>query len=142
MTYPFITAFVGAALIILQQILMLSTGLHRGKTKIGVGFGDDRDLERKIRRHGNLAENAAIYIVVLGLVEMLVGSTTAVLALGGLFIAARLFHALAFMSLAGSHDPNAGPGVFFFFRAFGAFGTLMSGFGIGLYLVYLLTTAA
>ena len=73
MEFPYVAASVGAVLIILQQILMMIAGTHRGKVNIGVGFGDDKDLERKIRRHGNLAENAAIFLVVLSFAEILSG---------------------------------------------------------------------
>ena len=84
MEIPYTAAAVGAVLLILQLVLMMSTGIHRGKTLIGVGVGDDKDLERKMRRHGNLAENAAIFVVVLALTEGIVGGGAVVVAFGAL----------------------------------------------------------
>ncbi|MEL7537801.1 MAG: MAPEG family protein [Pseudomonadota bacterium] len=138
MTFPLVAAYTAAALIILQTVLMLTVGLHRFQTGVGVGFGDDADLERKIRRHGNLAENSALFLAVLVVTE-LVGTPTAVVAgFGAAFIVARLSHALAFTSLAGSHG-HEGSKVFFLLRGVGGFGTLAVGFGLGVLLLWQLS---
>lgn len=140
MNLPVYTAALGAFLIVLQVALMLSVGLHRSKGQF-IGIGDDRDLERKVRRHGNLAENSGLFLVVIALFEMLVGQTTFVLALCAVFAAARLLHALGFSSLAGSHgeDLTGARKAFAGMRAMGAFGTLGvalgSAFGIASALV-------
>ena len=138
MEFPYTAATIGAILIILQQVLMMIAGTHRGKVSIGVGFGDDKDLERKIRRHGNLAENAAIFVVVLSLAESLVGSETAIIAFGVIFLIARISHAIAFSSLAGSHGVEGASKVFVRCRMLGALGNGLSGIGLGLYLIFLL----
>jgi len=52
-------------------------------------MGDDRDLERKVRRHGNLAENAAIFVVVLALAEMIGTGSAMLWALGLIFLVGR-----------------------------------------------------
>lgn len=140
MEFPFTTAFVAAVLIIMQVVFMMVTGIHRGKASIGVGFGDDKDLERKIRRHGNLAENAAIFLVVLGLVEGLSGGGLAASIFGFVFLAARISHGIAFSSLAGSHGQENGGRVFVMCRLAGAMGTALSGIGMGLYLLWMLLT--
>lgn len=125
MNLPIYTAALGAFIIVLQVALMLSVGLHRGKGQF-IGNGDDKDLERKVRRHGNLAENSGLFLVVIALFEMLVGQTTYVLVLCIAFAIARLFHAVGFSSLAGSHgeDLTGGRKAFAGMRALGAFGTL------------------
>lgn len=138
MEFPYTAATVGAILIVLQQILMMITGTHRGQVKIGVGFGDDKDLERKIRRHGNLAENAAIFIVVLSLTEGLVGTGAAVMTFGAIFVVARICHALAFSSIAGSHGQDGASKAFARLRVAGALGNGLSGIGLGLYLIVML----
>ncbi|KWV91637.1 MAPEG family protein [Erythrobacter sp. YT30] len=122
---PIYTAALGAFLIVLQVVLMLTVGLHRSKGQF-IGVGDDRDLERKVRRHGNLAENSGLFLVVIALFEMLSGQTAYVLSLCLVFAGARIFHALAFSSLAGSHgeDLTGGRKAFAGMRALGAFGTL------------------
>lgn len=141
MTTPIIAASLGAALIVLQMLLMMSTGLHRAKTSIGVGTGDDQHLERKMRRHGNLAENAALFTLVLALAELSGGAKTVLMAFAGAFLTARLLHIIGFMSLSGSHAPGEN-WVFAGARAVGALGTAFSGIGLGGYLTYILVMAA
>jgi len=138
MEIPYTAATVGAILIILQQVLMMITGTYRGKVSIGVGVGDDKELERKVRRHGNLAENAAIFVVVLALAEGLVGSGVAIMVFGAIFLIARISHAIAFSSLAGSHGQEGASKLFVRCRMLGALGNGLSGIGLGLYLIYLL----
>ena len=138
MEFPIVAAFVGAILIVAQQIFMMIAGTYRGKVSIGVGVGDDKELERKVRRHGNLAENAAIFLVVLGYAEMLSGGGTMTTVLGIVFLAARLSHAVAFSSLSGSHGQENGARIFVLCRIFGALGTGLSGIILGLYLLFLL----
>lgn len=125
MNLPIYTAALGAFLVVLQVALMLSVGLHRGKGQF-IGVGEDRDLERKVRRHGNLAENSGLFLAVIALFELLVGQTTYVLILCIAFAAARVLHALGFSSLAGSHgeDLTGARKAFAGMRAMGAFGTL------------------
>lgn len=138
MEFPMVAAFVGAILVITQQIFMMIAGTHRGSVSIGVGVGDDKQLERKVRRHGNLAENAAIFLVVLGFAEMLSGGTLVTTALGTIFLIARISHAVAFSSLSGSHGQKNGAKVFVLCRMLGALGTGLSGILLGLYLLFLL----
>ncbi len=122
---PLYSAGLGAFLIVLQVALMLTVGLHRSKGQF-IGNGDDRDLERKVRRHGNLAENAGLFLVVIALFEMIVGQTTYVAAVCIIFAVARILHAAGFSSLAGSHgeDLTGARKAFAGMRAMGAFGTL------------------
>lgn len=140
MTYPIITAGLAGVLLILQQLLMLSAGMLRGRTGIGVGYADNKELERRVRRHANLAENAAIFIAGLALLEALTGPTTAVLVLAGVFLAARIFHVIGFSNLKGSHGKVAGPDaagtrLVVPFRVAGATFTALSGLALGVLLV-------
>lgn len=130
MNLPIYTAALGAFLIVLQVVLMLAVGTRRLKGPI-IGTGDDRDMERRVRRHGNLAENAGLFLAVLAIYELLVGQTAYLFGLCVLFAVARLSHAAAFSSLAGSHgeDLTGGRKIFQLFRAVGAFGTLLTALG-------------
>lgn len=130
MNLPVYTALLGAFLILLQVGLMLSVGLHRTKGQF-IGIGEDRELERKVRRHGNLAENSGLFLVVIALLELLTGQTAWVFGLCILFALARTFHAIGFSSLAGSHgdDLTGGRKAFAGMRAMGAFGTLLTALG-------------
>jgi uncharacterized membrane protein YecN with MAPEG domain len=138
MEFPVTAAFVGAVLIILQMVFMMIAGTHRGKVSIGVGFGDDNELERKIRRHGNLAENAAIFLVVLGFAEVLSGGGMIATIIRLTFLVARIAHGIAFSSLSGSHGQENGAKIFVVCRLLGALGTALSGIALGLYLLFLL----
>lgn len=134
MTVPIISALVAAALIVLQQALMITVGLHRAKAGIGVGVGEDAHLERKVRRHGNLAENSALFIVTLALAELCGAPRVAVMGFGIVFVFARFSHALGFSALSGSHIGGKGSKAFPVLRAMGAFGTFFTGIGLGLFL--------
>lgn len=116
MTIPVIAALTAAILAVLQVALMMPVGLMRGATSISLGDGGDEELLRRIRRHGNLIENAPMFLILLTLLELTGGAAAAVMGLAGLFVAARLSHALA---LSGPDKPLA-------FRLFGAMGTILS----------------
>lgn len=141
MSAPIVSAIVAAVLIILQQVLMITVGLHRAKAGIGVGVGSDVNLERKVRRHGNLAENSALFIATLALAELCGVSNAIVAGFGIIFVVARLSHALGFASLAGSHVGEKGSKAFPVMRAAGAFGTFFTGIGLGLFLAFTLAIA-
>ena len=142
MIIPTIAAALGAFLIILQTLLMLSTGLHRAKTGTFIGLSNDPDLERKMRRHGNLVENAALFVVVLALAELSGLSASTLTNFAIAFAIARVSHALAFTNLAGSHGPSGDNNSKLFpaLRVIGAFGTALSAIGLGGYLAYHLLT--
>ena len=134
MTIPIIAAVAGAVLIILQALLMILVGIHRIRNRINLGTGDDPALERKIRRHGNLAENAALFIVVLALAEMTVVPNDIVAIIALIFIAGRILHAIALSTVAGSHGAEKGK-ILQAFRAIGAFATFGSFIALGGYLL-------
>lgn len=135
MSLPVVSAVVAAILIVIQQSLMFTVGMHRAKANIGMGFGEDMTLERKIRRHGNLAENAALFVVTLSLAELCGTPKGIVIVFGALFLLSRLFHILGFSSLVGSHMVK-GNKIFFLMRALGAFGTLFVGIALGIFLIW------
>lgn len=122
---PIYTGWLAAFLVVFQVALMVRVGMHRAKGP-AIGTGDDPQLERKIRRHGNLAENSGLFLAAIGLLELIAGQTTYVLAIAIGFAAARLLHATGFSSLAGSHATGEGGSrnVFILMRGFGAMGTI------------------
>lgn len=131
MNPPLYTAALGAFLIVLQVVLMVAVGSRRLKGP-PVGTGGDKDMERRMRRHGNLAENSGLFIAVLAIYELLVGQTGYLFALCILFAVARALHALSFSSLAGSHgeDLTGSRKLFGLARGMGAFGTLLTALGV------------
>ena len=127
MEFPIYTALTASIILILQLSLMLMVGFARLRNDIPLGEGGNQELLQAIRRHGNLAENAPIFLLVLGLGEMLAGSTTLVLALGVSFIVVRVAHAIGLTMGTGANAP----------RAIGAFGTLLAGVVVAVYVAYL-----
>lgn len=141
---PLFAALLGGILLSLQAVLMLTVGAHRNRTATGVGLNGDVTLERLVRRHGNLAENAAFFVLVAALYEILFGRTWLLLILGVMFLAARIFHALAFSSDSGSHlvDAKGAGRVYVLMRVAGAGFTVLSSFILGLALVVSVLLAA
>ena len=140
MPVPVISATTAAVILALQLVLMITVGMHRVKTQTNIGVGEDPDLERKIRRHGNLAENAAIFLIVLALAELVGGSPSILCWVAIAFVVARISHAIAFSSLTGSHG-EGGSQLFILARVIGAFGTFLSGVFLAGYLLYFLNMA-
>lgn len=136
MTPPLYTALLGGALLVLQIGLMLSVGLRRNAVGKGVGVDGDMTLERLVRRHGNLAENAAIFIAVLAIYELLVGQTMLVLIIGALFFTARLMHVIGFSNDTGSHLVEGGGKAYVMLRAGGAGFTALSSLILGGAVIY------
>lgn len=134
MTIPIYAAAAGAILIILQALLMAAAGAHRGKSGINLGTGDDPVMERKIRRHGNLAENAGLFVAVLALAEMTVVPNIVVQYIAIAFIVARIFHAIALSTAVGSQG-GEGSKFFVFARVIGALGTFISFVALGGYIL-------
>ena len=127
---PVVAGATGGILIALQSLLMLDAGLYRGRIGASIGLTDDQDLERKVRRHGNLAESSGLFVASLALLELLGGVTLLLPWLAGLYVAGRISHVVAFSSLTGSHAAD-GPQFFIVCRLFAAFGTFFSGLGVG-----------
>lgn len=130
-----VAAQTAGVLLILQIGLMLSAGLHRLRAGVPLGLSGDRHLERKVRRHGNLAENAALFVIALALLEGLQPHSIWVAGSAIAFVIARLSHAAAFSSLVGSHGAE-GSAVFVALRAIGAFGTALSGLSVAVGLLW------
>ena len=134
---PTYAALLGGALLTLQVVLMLSVGMYRSAAKKGVGSDGDMKLERLVRRHGNLAENAAIFISVLALYELLFGQTLLALVTASVFFIARLLHICGFASASGSHlvDAKGSGSIFVLMRASGAGFTALASLVLGITLV-------
>ena len=134
---PIYAALLGGVLLCLQIILMLTVGTYRSGSGKGAGVAEDMTLERLVRRHGNLAENAAIFVTVLALYELLFGQTWIALIVGLAFFLARSLHAFAFTSNSGSHLVGArGAGKkFILMRVSGALLTAVSSLALGVSLI-------
>jgi len=126
MTLPIISGFAAALIGVFQIILMLAVGNARRAERVSLGDGGNESLLMKIRRHGNLTENAPIFLILLGFLEITGGPKAAILALACIFVLARFSHAFA---LSGPGKPEIA-------RAIGAFGTLIGIVGSAVTLVW------
>jgi uncharacterized membrane protein YecN with MAPEG domain len=125
--------WLAAYLLILQMVLMLAVGMYRTKKLKGMGVQDDLTLERIVRRHGNLAENAGVFIASIALLELQTGSTRLVFSLCWVFAIARTLHTIGFSSPAGAYklDSQGIGRLFLGARAIGALSTAFSGIVCG-----------
>ena len=122
---PVVSALTAGVLIVLQMVLLLSVVVARQSRRQSLGDGGDRDLQRAVRRHGNLAENAGIFIAGFTLLELLGVGRFRLELLCGAFILGRISHAVG-LSLERTANP---------FRAAGAFLTVAVGLALGLWLI-------
>jgi len=90
---PVISAITAGVLIIGQAGLLVAVAQRRRASRQALGDGDTT-LQRLVRRHGNFAENAAIFVASLALLEMMGAARPFVIGLAALFIVGRLLHAI------------------------------------------------
>ena len=72
--------------------MSIAVGLRRAKTGIMLLHGDDDDLLRRIRAHGNFVEYVPLALLALAGAEIAGTPAWLVLACGVVLIAARLIH--------------------------------------------------
>ena len=124
---PVISAITAGVLIIGQMALTFAVVRVRRGAKQSLGDGGDARLVRAIRRHGNYAENAAIFVASLALLEMMGAVRWFVIGLATLFIAGRVLHAIGLSQQKTSN----------LWRIAGVFATIGAGLGVGVRLVML-----
>ena len=88
-----ITLTIAGAAAILHVWLSLRVSRLRRPLQIGVGDGGNDVLMRRMRAHGNFAENVPIFLVLLGFLELATGGNLWLWGAGILFILARILHA-------------------------------------------------
>ena len=98
-----ITLTIAGAAAILHVWLSLRVSRLRRPLKIGVGDGGNEVLARRMRAHGNYAENMPIFLVLLGFLELATGGSLWLWGAAILFILARIAHAF------GMDRPGANP---------------------------------
>ena len=126
-TAPVVSALTAGVLIMLQMLLMLRTALTRRSQGVSLGAGEGY-LLRRSRRHGNLAENAAIFIACFAIVEMLGEPRLWMEIACGLFLFARLLH------IVGLSQKEKTANIF---RVAGVILTFAIGIGLGIRLLHL-----
>jgi uncharacterized protein len=74
--------------------LMLSVVLARRRKLQSIGDGGNLELLAAIRRHGNFAENAAIFVAGFALLEVLGGNRTLIMTMCAAFVVGRVSHVI------------------------------------------------
>ena len=87
------TALYAALLALLFCALSINVIRSRRTQRVALGDGNNATLRQAMRAHGNCAEYAPIFLILLGLVEYHGLPFWGVHALGLIFLAGRLFHA-------------------------------------------------
>lgn len=106
MTLPITLTMAGAAAI-LHVWLSLRVSRLRRPLKIGYGDGGNEVLLRRMRAHGNFAENVPIFLVLLAVLELATGGNLILWSVAILFILARIAHAFG-MDRAGANPLRVG----------------------------------
>jgi uncharacterized membrane protein YecN with MAPEG domain len=119
-SFPHITAATAILVAAFQMLLMLYVARGRGKYRTGLGDGGHPGLLKRIRIHGNLAENAPLFLILLALTESSGQWTALVPWFAVAFVVFRLSHALGLTISAGVTP----------FRFFGVVGTAAATLGL------------
>jgi uncharacterized protein len=125
LTPPLISALTAGILIVMQMVLALAVALARRRNRQSLGDGGNKDVLQATRRHGNLAENAALFIAGFTLFELLGGNRIQLEILCAIFVLARISHAIG-LSMPNTVNP---------FRIIGITATIAVGIALGLALV-------
>jgi uncharacterized membrane protein YecN with MAPEG domain len=91
---PLVSALTAGILIIIQVVLMLSVVVARRRNRQSLGDGGHQDLLVAIRRHGNFAENAALFVAGFALLELVGGGGTGLAIMCAAFVLGRVSHAI------------------------------------------------
>lgn len=100
--YPTITALYAGLLGILYLSLAALVVANRRRARVGLGTGSDTALERAVRVHGNFAEYAPLFLVLLLVAELSGGTALLLHAAGAAFFLARIGHALGLTQSSGT----------------------------------------
>ncbi|MCV3270731.1 MAPEG family protein [Roseobacter sinensis] len=90
-----------ALLALMSLPMAIAVGLRRAKTGIMMLAGDDEDLLRRIRAHGNFIEYVPLALLALAGAEMAGAAPWLLITCGLVLMAARLIHYIGFR-----HNPN------------------------------------
>ena len=88
------TPLVAAVLLLLVTLLASYVSGLRVALKISMGDGGDRRMFRAIRAHANALEHVLPFLLLLFFYELRAGAAAPIRLLGGLFVAARIAHAV------------------------------------------------
>lgn len=100
-TLPAVTLLFASVLVLLKLVLMARVSLVRRSSKIGIGSGGDRLLQRRIRVHANFIEQVPLALLLMALLELCGLSPAWLWGLGSALLLGRILHAIGLSSSAG-----------------------------------------
>jgi uncharacterized membrane protein YecN with MAPEG domain len=110
-----ITALYAGLLGLMAIGIAIAVGRARGSSGVSIGDGGNLEVIAAMRRHANFVEFVPITLIVIGLLELNGVDGTAIHALGGGLVIARLSHAIGYRA-----DESL-----LILRAIGAFGSIL-----------------
>jgi len=122
---PAVTMLYAGLLGILLVLLAMNVVRFRLGNKVGLGVGEGGLLEQPVRVHANFTENAPIFLVLLLVAELSGAPLTVLHAAGGVFVVARVLHAVG---LSGNKGRSAG-------RFVGSLGTWLTILALSAYVI-------
>jgi uncharacterized membrane protein YecN with MAPEG domain len=96
-----ISLTIAAAAALLNLWLSVRVGRVRTAEKVFIGDGGNEPLTRRMRAHSNFVENTAFVLILIALVELGVGSSIWLWAVGALYLVGRILHALGMDGMKG-----------------------------------------
>lgn len=97
-----------AACALLNFWLAVRVGMARRAAKVSIGDGGDARLIARMRAQANFVEYAPFVLVLLGLIELAVGTHWWLAAIAALFVVARVLHPLG---MDGTWKPGRAIGI-------------------------------
>jgi hypothetical protein len=97
-----ITAFYAGLLALLFMVLTINIIRLRLKLQVGVGDGEQPDLVKAIRIHGNFAEYVPLFLLLMGCYELNQGSALLLHCCGGAVFVGRILHAIGLAKTIGT----------------------------------------
>ena len=91
---PVVTALYAGILGLMNCYIAFLAGSLRGRLKISVGDGGNKELLVAMRRHGNFIEFVPLGLVLIALLEMNGVTSVAIHALGAGLVVTRVCHAM------------------------------------------------
>ncbi len=88
-----ITLTIAAAAALLHIWLSVRVSSLRRLHRVSIGDDGNMAVRTRMRAHGNYAENTPLFLILLGLIELAIGSAVWLWGAAILFVLARLLHA-------------------------------------------------
>ncbi|MEM8730388.1 MAG: MAPEG family protein [Pseudomonadota bacterium] len=108
---PQITLAVTAAFVLMSIPMSIAVGLRRARTGIQLLHGEDEDLLRLMRAHGNFIEYVPLALLALARAEVAGASPWLVAGCGCLLLLARVIHFFGLRATADSIGRPIGAGL-------------------------------